>query len=125
MKDLQAMLEVLAPAFEKDEYESPVIEQITQAVIHNLKNEQPKNVRDSKRALHSLIKSYKNLRYGSSEIFTVITDKVIELVLQGQSDEALTFFTLNRLAISNEVGNFERMNTLIREKGLHRLIIEP
>ena len=61
--------------------------------------------------LHSLFKSFHNIRYHNpEEIFTVLTQKVIKVLKEGTIDENLYAYALNRLGFMGQVENMKLLN---------------
>jgi len=103
LKDIQAILEGLSVYYGDKNYD-PAFSQRLVEQIKTLLGKETTNVQ--LQMLHSLFKSFRAIRYHNpEEIFTLLTQKVIQVVKEGTIDENLFAYAVNRLGFMGQVEN--------------------
>lgn len=111
---------------ENDDYNDRFINFIVKALYHKLEQAQINLVNNKFSKSHdqitpalmtSLFKHFKELRYENDQLYSKLTDIIIQMVNNNKADETLVLYSLNRLANLNEKENFLKLYEFLNKKG--------
>ena len=122
LKDCQTLIETLSLSkYKSSDYDPNFLDLLTQHIISLLTSPQNHHVQNS--MLLSFFKGYKVLRYQHSNIYEILTETLLKRL--DTADEMLTFYAINRLALSNELECMMRLHKEVLARGLHLTMQQP